>query len=139
VARVRPFQGEVPAPGERADWTLSDEERYWQEQAQIEKHERAAEAGQRPSLPITDAWSTVQQVAARNQLSDKTIRKEIKAGHLKATVHPKGATGKQARYRIKRDDEESWVEARGRPTGPAAVRPAAAKPARSFREKARRA
>jgi hypothetical protein len=136
--RTKPFEGVVPAPGERADWTLSEDELYWQEQAVLDKRERAAEAGQRPSLPITDAWSTVQQAASRNRLSDKTIRKEIKLGNLKATVHPKGATGKQARYRIKREDEEAWVEGRKQP--PAVRRPPArAKPVRSFREKARKA
>ena len=65
--------------------------------------EVAALVAAAPALP---EWSTVAQVAARHHLSPKTIRKAIGDGQLDA----RGS--KHQPYRIHRDAEYAWVEAR---------------------------
>jgi hypothetical protein len=95
------------------DWAQDDpDQEYWREQARIDEWIADGElAGRReqPSLPISGEWSTVREVAARHRKSEKTIRRYIAEGRLKAVGdkhHP---------YRIHKDHEIAWIKAqRGR-------------------------
>ena len=93
----------------------SAEESYWLEQAEIDEWIAKVEAGERPpSVPITGEWSTVKEVAVRHRCSAKTIRARIHDGSLKAVDHsPAGSGVRQRRYRIHRDAEVAWLEAKG--------------------------
>jgi hypothetical protein len=59
--------------------------------------------------PSRAEWSTVGEVAARHRLSAKTVRRDIGAGRLQAHDGPPKP------YRIKREDEDLWAEARRTP------------------------
>jgi hypothetical protein len=106
-------------------WARDDpDEDYWREQARIDEWIAAGEAGDQPSLPISGEWATVREVAARHRKSEKTIRRYIAAGELKAQGD------KQHPYRIHRDDELAWINAqRGRTIEAKQRRSVAGKPA----------
>lgn len=95
------------------DWARDDpDQEYWQEQARIDAwiaDGEAEERGEVQAKPLEAEWSTVKEVAARHRKSEKTIRRYIAEGLLKAhgdKHHP---------YRVHRDDEVAWINsARGR-------------------------
>jgi hypothetical protein len=124
-----PLEGSI---GKVPEHLRSPEESYWLEQAEIDAWIEKVEAGDRPaSVPITGEWSTVQEVAARHRCSTKTIRARIHDGSLKAVDHsPAGSGSRQARYRIHRDAEVAWLEAKGERRRAAAK----AKAGNTFRE-----
>jgi hypothetical protein len=107
-----PLEGSI---GKVPEHLRSAEESYWLEQAEIDEWIAKVEAGERPpSVPITGEWSTVKEVAARHRCSAKTVRARIHDGSLKAVDHaPAGSGSRQARYRIQRDAEIAWLEAKG--------------------------
>jgi hypothetical protein len=93
------------------EWARDDpDQEYWQEQARIDEWIAQGEAGEQgPSVAMRGEYATVKEVAARHRRSEKTIRRYIKDGALKAHGD------KQHPYRIHREDEIAWIDAmRGR-------------------------
>lgn len=90
------------------EWARDDpDQEYWQEQARIDDWITKGEAGEQgPSVPITGEWATVKEVAALLRKSEKTIRRYIKDGELKAhgdKHHP---------YRVHRDDLTGFIDSK---------------------------
>jgi hypothetical protein len=74
---------------------------------------REIEAGETPpAVRIDREWSTMAEVAKRHGLAAKTVRQLRLDGALKAHCVNPDAPEKQRRYRIHRDDELTWVEAK---------------------------
>jgi hypothetical protein len=102
-----------------------------------EFYERAGSALEkgpvRVSVKPKHEWSTVQEVAARHSCSPKTIRKRIYDGSLKAVdISPAGSDVRQRRYRIHRDAEKAWMDAKGQKSRQTARK--ASPTGRSFRD-----
>jgi hypothetical protein len=133
VAAVRPQEG---AFGDVPEHLRSADEQFWLEQAAIDGLIANAEAGEPPpSMPITGEWSTVAEVATRHRVKPKTIRARIHDGSLTAVDEsPDGTPPRQRRYRIHRDAELAWIEAKGQRTRRAERAKAAAPGGRSFKE-----
>lgn len=91
------------------------------------------DAGVPASASERGEWATVAEVAKRHRLSAKTVRRDIASGRLRAHDGPPKP------YRIKREDEDVWAEARRTPGArsrtpkPSRTR----KPASTFRDLAK--
>jgi hypothetical protein len=102
------FEGALD-PDAMPDEMRTPEERYWLEQAMLERQER----GELPeSKPIKEEWSTVAEVAGRRRVKPKTVRKNIHDGSLEAIDISSGSDAKHRRNRIHRDAEKAWWEAK---------------------------
>jgi hypothetical protein len=103
----KPQEGRI---GDVADWAQTLEEQALLEEAKIDAW--LAEGAEMPPVELANEWSTVQEVARRHRCSDKTIRKRIHEGSLKAIAHPDNAPARQQRYRVHRTAEEAWIAAK---------------------------
>jgi hypothetical protein len=121
------------------DWASGVDREREREEVREDEAQRALDAGEdpEPAVAIKREWSTVKEVAQRHGCSEKTIRKHRREGNLKARALNPDAPPRQRRYRIHRDDELAWVEARKADVRkPSSARRAAGTPGkRSFRER----
>jgi excisionase family DNA binding protein len=119
------------------DWASDVDQEVLDEIGREDQWLRDIEAGETPPpVRITRERSTVKEVAERHGLSDKTIRKYVHDGALKAEATNPDAPPKQRRWRIHRDDELAWIEARKADVRTAAkTRTNTSRPTRTFRER----
>lgn len=115
-----------------------DRERL-QEEAAEDQQMRSLELGEpAPSVAITGEYASVREVATRHRLSEKTIRKYIADGRLKAQAVNPNAPPKQRRWRVHRDDELAWIESKAAVTRTTAHKQTPSKTGRSFRERVKK-
>jgi helix-turn-helix protein len=100
------MHAQLTVPMRVPSWALNIDQDQLDELGREDRWLREIEAGEQgPSVPITGEWATVKEVATRHRKSEKSIRRYIKDGALRAhgdKHHP---------YRVHRDDEIAWIEA----------------------------
>lgn len=130
------MQSKLSVPISVPSWALNIDQDQLDELGREDRWLREIEAGETPpAIPIDRDWSTVKQVAERHGCSEKTIRRARSEGTLKARAINPDAPPRQRRYRIHRDDELAWVEAKKAVVRPPAAPRTTAASRRTFRER----
>jgi hypothetical protein len=115
-----------------------DRERMQEEAAEHEFGRAVLAEEPAPSVAIAGEYASVREVATRHRLSEKTIRKYIADGRLKAQAVNPNVPPKQRRWRVHRDDELAWIESKNAITRTTAHKQSHSKTGRSFRERVKR-